>query len=178
VEPKITKQTAQPSVPAQQPQFKLPLNVAGRADIMRILREINSLNDFFAGTAARPAGASQTPPKTTRALEQLATLNELNMLNAPHRKWLAEALESLVQQAPSIHISFATEPTPRSVEPIVQWLRENIHPLCLVQTGVAPAIAAGCILRTPNKMFDMGMRVFLQKQSHLLNELIAGAVDD
>jgi F0F1-type ATP synthase delta subunit len=157
-------------------QLKLPISLTGRSDIMRLQRELNSLNDFFAGAAARTAGTPQAPPKTTRVLDQLAQSNGINLLEASHRKALVEGLDELIKKAPSLHISFATEPTPKSVEPIVLWLRENIHPNCLVQTGVAPAIAAGCILRTPNKLFDMSMRVHLQKQSHFLNEMIAGAI--
>jgi hypothetical protein len=157
-------------------QLKIPSSLTSKSDIMRLQRELNSLNDFFAGSAARPAGAPQQPPKTTKLLDELSSANELNLLDAGHRKALTDELEWLVQNAPVVHFSFATEPTPRAVEPIVTWLRQNIHELCLVQTGVAPAIAAGCILRTPNKMFDMSMRVYLEKQSHLLNQLIAGAV--
>lgn len=157
-------------------RLKLPAGLTSKGDVMRLQRELNSLNDFFAGAAARPAGVSQQPPKTTKLLDQIASSNDLNLLDAIHRKTLTSQLEDLLENAPSLHISFAAEPTPKTMEPIIVWLRENIHPLCLVQTGVAPAIAAGCILRTPNKMFDMSMRVYLEKQSSLLNKLIAGAI--
>ncbi|MDB5161354.1 MAG: hypothetical protein JWO96_734 [Candidatus Saccharibacteria bacterium] len=158
-------------------QLKLPSTVVSRADAMRLLREINSLDDFFAGAAARKGGTPLQPPKTTKMLDQLGEINGLNLLDADSRKTLYEQLETLSRQAPSLHLSFANEPSPKAVEPILLWLREQIHPNCLVQTGVAPAIAAGCILRTPNKVFDMSMRVHLQKQAHFLNELIAGAIN-
>jgi F0F1-type ATP synthase delta subunit len=76
-----------------------------------------------------------------------------------------------------LHISFASEPTPKSVEPILEWMRNQIHPQTLLQVGLAPSIAAGCVLRTPNKFFDMSIRNHLQKQAHFLGELIAGVVD-
>lgn len=157
-------------------QLKLPNSVVNRGDVFRLMREINSLNDFFAGSAARPAGAAQAPPRTTRILDQLCEANGANVLAAGHRKAIMEALEALIQQAPNMHISFATEPLPREVEPILVWMRDNLHPHCLLQVGIMPSIAAGCVLRTPNHMFDMSLRIHLQKQAHLLTQMISGAV--
>jgi len=157
-------------------QLKLPTSLVNRGDVFRLMRELNSINDFFAGSAARPAGTSQTPPRTTRVLDQFCAINGANLLAAGHRKALMESLESLIQQAPNLHISFATEPLPREVEPILVWMREHIHPHTLLQVGVQPSIAAGCVLRTPNRIFDMSLRVHLQKQAHLLTQLISGAV--
>jgi hypothetical protein len=157
-------------------QIKLPTSLGSRADVFRLMREINTLNDFFAGAAARSAGTPQAPPRTTRMLDQLAELNAINLLDGPQRKKLLESLETLIQQAPNLHISFAIEPLPREVEPILVWLRENIDPHCLLQVGVQPSIAAGCVLRTPNRMFDMSLRIHLQKQAHLLAQMISGAM--
>jgi hypothetical protein len=158
-------------------QLKLPNGVASVGDVLRLKREVNSLNDYFAGAAARTPGSAQSPPKTTKVLEEFATANGANLLDAGHRKKIEEFLDELSQKAPQLHISFASEPSPRAVEPILVWLRENVHPLCLVMVGVQPSVAAGCVLRTPNKIFDLSLRVHLQKQSHLLNQLIAGAID-
>lgn len=157
-------------------QLKLPNSLINRGDVFRMMRELNSINDFFVGSTARAAGAPQAPPRTTRALDQLCESNGANLLDAGHRKALMSSLESLIQQAPNLHISFATEPLPREVEPILVWMRDNIHPHTLLQVGVQPSIAAGCILRTPNRMFDLSLRVHLQKQAHLLGQMISGAV--
>jgi hypothetical protein len=158
-------------------QLKLPNGLASVGDVLRLKREVNSLNDYFAGAAARTPGSSQPPPKTTRILEEFAKTNGANLLDASHRKKMEEYLDQLSKDAPQLHISFATEPTPKSVEPVLEWLRQNIHPQCLLMVGVQPSIAAGCVLRTSNKIFDMSLRIHLQKQSHLLSQLIAGAVD-
>jgi F0F1-type ATP synthase delta subunit len=73
--------------------------------------------------------------------------------------------------------SFAAEPSARSFEPVLTWLRTNIHPQAMVQIGLQPAIAAGCVLRTPNRVFDMSLRSGLKKQEPYLARLIKGAVD-
>lgn len=157
-------------------QLKLPTSLISRGDVFRLMRELNSINDFFAGAAARAAGTPQAPPRTTRVLDQFCDVNGANLLDAGHRKALMSSLEALIQQAPNLHISFATEPLPREVEPILIWMRDNIHPHTLLQVGIQPSIAAGCILRTPNRMFDMSLRVHLQKKAHLLSEMISGAM--
>jgi F0F1-type ATP synthase delta subunit len=158
-------------------QLRLPLGIVDQGDAMRLNRELGVLDDFFVGAAARKAGTPQQPPKTTRLLEQLAELNGANLLDKSHRAALKVGLDKLLENAPVLHMSFASEPTPKSVEPILEWFRQQIHPQALLQVGVAPSIAAGCVLRTPNKFFDMSIRVHLQKQAHLLNGLIAGVID-
>jgi len=158
-------------------QLKLPLGVVDQGDVMRLGRELGSLDDFFVGAAARKSGTPQQPPKTTRLLEQLAEANGANLLDAGHRAAIKADLERLSKDAPVMHMSFASEPSPKSVEPILEWFRQQIHPQTLLQVGLTPSIAAGCVLRTPNRFFDMSIRVHLQKQAHLLNELIAGVID-
>jgi len=157
--------------------LKLPNNLFGRGDIMNLSRELNSLNDFFIGAAARQAGTPMQAPKTTRLMEQLAELNKLNLLDEPTRKKLGDELDRLIQQAPNIHISFASEPSPKTLEPVLVWLRANIHPQIMLQVGLQPSIAAGCTVRTANKIFDFSLRSYLEKQSQYLAALVSGAVD-
>jgi F0F1-type ATP synthase delta subunit len=83
----------------------------------------------------------------------------------------------MYENAPSFHVSFAVEPSPRALEKILVWLRENIHPQVLVQVGLQPAIAAGCVMRAANKVFDMSLRSNLKEQSGYLTQLVRGAVD-
>lgn len=157
--------------------LKLPTGVLNKGDVMRLMREINALDDFFITAKARQAGTPIQPPKTSHILEQLAQENGQNLMDTSQRQTLYKNLEALVQKAPSLHISFASEPTPRALEPLLIWLRENVHPQILLQVGYRPAIAAGCVLRTPNKIFDMSLGVHLQKQVPLLMKLISGVAD-
>jgi F0F1-type ATP synthase delta subunit len=84
-------------------------------------------------------------------------------------------LNEVLGHAPLLHISFASEPSTKALEAILVWMRANIHPQTLLQVGLQPNIAAGCVLRTPSKVFDLSMRSYLQKQESYLVELIAGA---
>jgi F0F1-type ATP synthase delta subunit len=152
--------------------LKLPNGLIGRPDAARLVREMNSLNDFFAGAKTRPAGSPVSAPRVSRLLEALAAENNLNLLDQAQRAQLQSRLSDLYEHAPGLHISFAVEPSPKAFEKILVWIRQNIHPQALVQVGLQPAIAGGCMLRTTNKMFDMSLRTHLQKQSDYLVRLL------
>lgn len=156
-------------------EFVLPLALVGDIDITRLLREINSLNDFFIATEVRKPGNNTQPPRITRLLNDVSVANSYNLLQKNDREELARQLNELKKTAPSIHISFAAEPSPKALEQVLRWLRENIHPLILLRVGLQPTIAAGCVLRTTNKIFDFSLREHLNKQEPYLVELIRGA---
>lgn len=157
-------------------QLKLPAIVIGQSDIARLQRELNGLNDFFTSARARQTGISMQLPKLTRILNQLAHENGINLLEEPDRQKLSAALTALYEHAPSLHISFASEPSPKAMETLVLWVRANIHPHALILVGLQPSVAAGCFLRTPNKVFDLSLRTTLKKSEPYLIKLIAGAV--
>jgi F0F1-type ATP synthase delta subunit len=155
----------------------LPINIVGSSDISALLRELNSLNDFFVSAEARKSGTPIQPPRVTRTLDSLARENQYNLLDGAHRAEIVTHLTAIRQKAPKIHISFASEPSPKALERLLAWFRASIHPQLLLQVGLQPNIAAGCVLRTPNKFFDMSLRAYLEKQEDYLLELTKGAVN-
>jgi|SRR5665213_488885 len=158
-------------------QLKLNEEIIGRGDLLRLSREVNALNDFFVGAKARSAASPAELPKTSKQLDRMATDNQCNLLDEKQRQTFSELLKSLESTAPTLHISFATEATPRTLQPIIAWFRENIHPNILLSVGYQPHIAAGCVLRTPNKIFDLSMGAYLEKQAPLLTKLLAGSIN-
>ncbi|HEX5448300.1 MAG TPA: F0F1 ATP synthase subunit delta [Candidatus Saccharimonadales bacterium] len=158
-------------------QLRLPSAVVSPSDIARMMRELNGLDDFFVDAETRKAGTTVKLPKLTRSLDQLARDNGINLLQEAERSKLMESLKTVSRQAPNLHISFAVEPSPKSLEKILIWMRRNIHPQTLLSVGLQPAIAAGCVLRTPNKVFDMSLRNALNRQTSYLSQLIKGAAD-
>lgn len=158
-------------------RLKLPIAVISEIDVARLLRELNGLNDFFVSARIRTAGTAMQAPKLSRLMDQLAKDNGINLLEEADRAKLLDGLKRVQAQAPKLHISFAADPSPKAMERIITWLRSNIHPQTLVQVGLQPSIAAGCIVRTPNKVFDMSLRSSLKKQEPYLVKLIVGAVN-
>jgi F0F1-type ATP synthase delta subunit len=157
--------------------LKLPPSIINPVDVARLMRELTGLNDFFVAAKARPAGTSLQLPKLSRTMDQLSHENEVNLLETDQRSKLMEQLQAVYKKAPHFHISFAVEPPPRALEKILLWLRQNIHPQTLLSVGLQPSIAAGCVLRTTNRVFDMSLRTHLSNQSEYLLQLIKGSAD-
>ncbi len=158
-------------------RFHLPLSIVGTSDISSLQRELNAVDDFFVSANIRAAGSPVQTPRVTKALESIARENGYSLLEETHRKALTEQFKIIKQTAPKIHISFAAEPSPKALERILAWFRGSVHPQALIQVGLQPNIAAGCVIRTPNKLFDMSLRVYLEKQENYLIELIKGAAN-
>lgn len=154
----------------------LPVGVVSDSDLNRLIRELDNLNDYFLNAAARKGGTPIQPPRVTRLLNAIATERQYNLLEEKMRQTLIGELKTIQTTAPLMHISFATEPSPKVVERILIWLRSNIHPYTLLQVGLQPTIAAGCVLRTPNRIFDMSLRSYLDAQKGYLVGLVKGAV--
>ena len=159
-------------------ELKIPSTVISQVDVARLMRELNSLEDFFIGAEARKPGTPMQPPRLSRLLNSLASDNKYNLLEEEQRKKLYSQLNEIIGKAPLLHISFAAEPPPKALEKILDWLRANIHPYALLQVGLQPTIAAGCVLRTSNKVFDMSLRSNLKEQEGYLVKLIEGATGE
>lgn len=156
--------------------LKLPSSVISQTDVARLLRELNGLDDFFVGAKSRRPGTKMSLPKISRQIDLTARDNSLNLLAEADRQRMMAGLKTIHERAPNLHISFAIEPSPKAFEKIVLWLRSNIHPQALVSVGLQPTIAAGCVLRTTNRVFDMSLRASLAKQTDYLKQLVQGAV--
>jgi hypothetical protein len=130
-------------------------------------------------TAPAPsAGKQPALPRVSRLLDALATDNHLNLLQPGDRKQLADFLKHTEKSAPVVHISFATDPSSAFTAKIVTWLRASIAPDVLLEVGLQPTIAAGAILRTTNKVFDLSLRErFSDSDAVLLEALEKEAAD-
>lgn len=156
-------------------ELSLPLDVISQVDVARLVREVKGFDEFFVQAKVRQPNPALQVPKPSRLLEKIAVSNNYNLLNEQDCHKLAAQLDQIIGRAPLIHISFAAEPSPNVLESILSWFRSNIHPLTLLQVGLQPTIAAGCVLRTSNKVFDMSMRNYLTNQENYLVQLINSA---
>ena len=158
-------------------ELKLPLSVIGPGEISRLQREITSLEDYFIQAQASK-GEGLAPPRLSRMLDELASTNKVNLLDRKARNDTRTGLAKLSETSPTIHLSFAADPPPKALERILIWLRENIHPNLLVRVGLQPNIAAGCVLRTANQIFDMSLKSRFASQQDYLLKLIDGALNE
>lgn len=155
-------------------ELKLPILVFGVVEIRRLRRELEALDEFMHQAAIRQPGSQPALPRLSRLMEAMAADNNRNLLQEADRQELKQFLDSVEKQAPTIHISFASDPSSAFIAKLVTWLRGNIHPQVLLQIGLQPAIAAGCIVRTANKNFDLSLRQnLIQQRSKLIEALDA-----
>lgn len=150
--------------------LELPLTLITRVDALRLLRELKALDDFLDQAAIRTPGTPVKLPRMSRILEDLASINEVNLLQKEPRQALNTQLLAVKKQAPLIHMSFASDPPAAFIRKLVTWLRAEIHPHVLLDVGLQPSIAAGCIIRTRSKYFDCSLRQHFSDKRGLLVE--------
>lgn len=155
--------------------LKLPVSVAGPADLGRLIREAELIDDTLLQLGLRSGGKEVKLPKTSRLMDQVADLNGLNLLRANDRKALRSFLDGVKKASPVMHMSFSADPGPDFMDKLMTWLRREIHPTVLLNIGLQPNIGAGCILRTTNKQFDFSLRQDFAGKRDLLLQKIAGA---
>lgn len=138
--------------------LQLPVSIISRSDLGRLFREVNALDNFLEAAAVREPGTSIKLPKTSRLLDEMVQVNKLNVLLEADRKRLQQFLESVRLEAPVLHMSFSADPSPLFAQRLITWLRQEMHPLVMLQIGLQPSIGAGTIVRTTNKYFDFSLR--------------------
>ena len=154
-------------------EFSLPINIITPGDASRLKREMVEVDDFIKQAKLRLPGKPQSDlPKTSRMLTEFATLNNLNLLTTKDRDRALTFLTDLLDNAPVVHISFASEPSMVFMTQITTWFRTNINHSVLVNIGLEPSIAAGCTVRTDNQYHDFSLRNhFIEQRPFLLSKI-------
>lgn len=131
-------------------------------------RELFALNDFL-DASKRATGKL---PRTSTELQTMAKSAKLNLLLPGDRAKLTKQLQFVRRTAPSVQISFASEPSKQVLRVLVKWFRENGHPNTLITVGVQPSLAGGCVVRTSTKIFDFSLqRLFRANRPKLAKQL-------
>lgn len=160
-------------------QFVLPVSVISPTDIARLLREIESIDDFFRQATIREGGEpTGVMPQTSKLMDQVISSNELNLLQVEDRAGIVVSLDAMSKSAPVLHISFSVDPPGSHVQKIVSWLRSNIDATTLVTVGLQPNIGAGCVVRTTNRIFDMSLRDFFARKRQFFVDKLHIAIAD
>lgn len=152
--------------------LQLPNSLISRVDAMRVGRELETLTSVLEQQSHHHAKAE--PVRESEILEAVVKLNQLDLSESAQRDRLAAFLKELKTKAPTIHMSFAADPSSAFTNKLVTWLRSEIHPLLLLDIGLQPSIAAGCIIRTSSKYFDCSMRQHLVEKKPNLVSLVRG----
>ena len=156
--------------------LQIPLGAVTRADVGRLAQEAESIDNFLQSAAVRQPGSPVQMPKTSNLFDELVNMNKLNLLQPADRQHLRRFLEELRMKAPTIHISFSSDPSPSFQVQLITWIRQQIDPNMLLRIGLQPSIGAGCMVRATNKVFDMTLRQrFLDSKPALVALLHGGS---
>lgn len=154
----------------------LPLSVVSPADVIRLRRNLEQFNDQHQQATLRAkSGNSAEAVSAGQVLREFATMNKCDLEKTAERQALLGDLEALLKHAPTVTMSFASEPSAAFMTKIVNWFRTSIHPALLISVGLQPTIAAGCILRAGGKVYDLSLRHKFTEQRTLLIDSIRKA---
>jgi len=154
--------------------YILPAALIGRADLARLVREIEAVDNDLESQKVRAQGAqtSYRLPTISRSLSDFLELNKINVADDQARMTVKERLRILKDKAPVVHMTFAVDADPDFLQQLVAYLRANIHPQALISVGLQPSLVGGVYVRTPNHVHDFSIRALLQgKRELIINEL-------
>lgn len=155
---------------ATEPTVTLPATLIGRADLARLVREIETVDNDFEVQKVRDHKTAETMsiPTMSRALSDFLQLNKITITDPQVRMDLKKQLGVLKDKAPSIRMVFAAEPEPEFVQQLVTWIRQELHPGALLTIGLQPGIIGGVYIRTPNHIHDFTVRKLLADKRGLI----------
>ena len=155
--------------------YVLPPALIGRADLARLLREIESIDNELGAQKVRNRGtdtnASYHMPTMSRSLSDFIDLNEIDLSDDQGRMVLSERLRAVKDKAPVVHMTFAVDADPDFLQKLVGWIRTEVHPQALISVGLQPALIGGVYIRTPNHVHDFSLKALMQgKRNIIVNE--------
>ncbi len=145
--------------------YKLPISVATRTQVVNVLRNLEDVLDKgIQNTIRAEEGVDfQDIPEVSSALAEIVKVNDLEV-STENLQALGKWLGDIKHSAPVVRFTFASDPNNAVVSKLVKWLRDNSNKTVLIRTSVQPSVAAGCIVHTPSHRYDFSLR----------NELLQG----
>lgn len=155
-------------------ELNLPLELVSKHDVLRTIRELETIEDFF--TQGQIRKDQSALPKLSPLLAAICRDNKVEITDEAQRRHIGDALIAIRDHAPVIHISFAVEPSAQVIQKVILWFRREVNAAALVHVGIQPSIAAGCVVRTTNMYFDFSLRQHLLRNGQLLLDKLRSLV--
>lgn len=150
----------------------LPTTVVTKIDVSRLAKEMERVDsEMTAATVRKKVGAQQqSQPVMSEGLMNFLQLNKLEIQTGKERTAIVKDLRTLKDKVPVLHMTFAVTADVESLQKLIAWVRESIHPQAVIAVGLQPALVAGVYLRTPNHVHDLSVRGALEGRHGLLVE--------
>lgn len=152
--------------------FIIPQDIITPYDLARLVREFEDVDNELTTLAARQqAGADGgSAAALSSQVAEFLSLNNLQYQSSSERTALIKQLRLLKVKAPVVHMTFATEADTATLQHLVGWLRQAVHPQAVLVAGLQPGLVAGVHMRTKNQVFDFSLRKQLRAQRDALIE--------
>ena len=147
-----------------------PASVVGKLEVSRLIQEVEQIdNDLITFSVHERVGAqNHWQLVLSPQLEDLLSLNSVDINDSHQRRQLIVFLRILKDKAPVVHLTFATAVDRESLQKIADWLRSQVHPQVILSIGLQPNLVGGVYIRTENQVHDFSLRSKLDGQSHLI----------
>jgi len=152
--------------------FILPANVVTKVDVSRLVSEVERVDNTMTASGVRAKiGSEELPvPVMSDQLTDFLSANSLDLQTSKNRSDLVKQLRILKDKVPVLHMTFSVTADAESLQKLVAWVRESVHPQAIIAVGLQPALVAGVYLRTPNHVHDLSLRHMLDGRHGLLVE--------
>lgn len=148
----------------------LPEFIQTKKQVLQLLSEILSIEDFLNKAQHREAGTKLALPKTTADLDKFAEANKRNVLNHVQRNELAHFLKEIYKRAPVIGMVLPIQTDKAVINGVILWFRSNVHAQILVQISVHNRLVGGAILRIRHKTYNFSLAGRFENATNVLKE--------
>lgn len=157
------------AVATTQASFVLPPSTVTTADLSRLIRELERVDSDLSAARIRAQDNGQVAvPALSSQLQDFLVQNKLQISTSQQFSELIRLLRLLKDKAPVIHLTFAVSADTESLQRMVAWVRNEVHPQALVSVGLQPSLVAGVYVRTPNHVHDFSLKGMLKKHHDVL----------
>ena len=152
--------------------FILPASVATKADVSQLVWEAERIDSEMTSSSVRKRFTKDTQeaPAMSDEFSEFLQKNDLEMNDSKFRTQLVKHLRQLKDTVPVVHMTFAVDADPESLQQIIAWLRSSAHPQTVIEVGLQPALVAGVYLRTTNHVQDFSLRGKLKGSRDILKK--------
>ncbi len=156
-------------------ELKLPPELVTLKDVIQAQGELNLYIDKMIQSVMRHDKPVEYPELSV-GLKALVTLNQIDLHKENEGRQLLTKLESLINKAPQVNVSFSDEPPEEALLKLMAWFRKEISPIILFKVGIRPNIGAGMVLQTPLHRYDFSIRRHLINHQKDLIESLKGSM--
>lgn len=155
-------------------KLTLPITIYSPQAINTIIDEVDNYTAFVRERMiTKRAGLKPLKARTIALSEELTSFLQLNFTDKdPNLDELMATnnwLKGLLQTNYLVTVTSAAVLQTPERKWLVEWFRNNTHPLVLINFNVNPSLIGGLVVRTRSKIFDMS---FVSKLTHAKQSLV------